>query len=54
MPCNPGKGGGGLLPITGYTGKAPPERGSFFRLEVCERVRILRVQVWERVGKTDI
>ena len=47
-------GGGGGTPCNGLYGEAPPERGTFFRLEVCERVRISRVQVWERVGKTAI
>ena len=45
---------GEVLPITDYTGEAPPERGTFFSLEVCERVGISRIQVWERVGKTAI
>ena len=47
-------GGGGGTPYNGLYGEVPPERGTFFRLEVCERVGILRVQVWERVGKTAI
>ena len=47
-------GGGGDIPYNGLYGEAPPERGTFFRLEVCERVGISRVQVWERVGKTAI
>ena len=44
--------GGGVLPIMDYTGRgeAPPERGPFFRLEVCERVGISRVEVYQRVG----
>ena len=41
-------------PYNGLYGEAPPERGTFFRLEVCERVGISRIQVWERVGKTAI
>ena len=32
------RGGGGGTPYSGLYGKAPPERGTFFRLEVCERV----------------
>ena len=47
-------GGGGGTPYNGLHEEALPERGTFFRLEVCERVRISRVQVWERVGKTAI
>ena len=31
-------------------GEAPPERGSFFTLQVYERVRISRVEVYERVS----
>ena len=29
---------------------APPERGTFFSLEVYERVGISQVEVYERVG----
>ena len=47
-------GGGGVLPITDYTWRLRPKGGTIFRLEVCERVGISRVQVWERVGKTAI
>ena len=36
-------GGGGGLPILDYTGS--PETGTFFRLEVYERVGISRVEV---------
>ena len=32
--------------------ETPPERGTFFRLQVYERVRILLVEVFERVGKS--
>ena len=49
-------GGGGewkILPIMAQRG-APPERGTFFTLLVCERVRISRVEVYERVGKSVI
>ena len=48
------RGGGGGTPYNGLYGGAPPERGTFFSLEVCERVGISRIQVWERVGKTAI
>ena len=47
-------GGGGGTPYNGLYGEAPPQRGTLFRLEVCDRVGISRVQVWERVGKTAI
>ena len=50
----PNPGGGGGTPYNGLYGEAPPERGTFFRLEGCERVGISRVQVWVRVGKTAI
>ena len=33
---------------------APPERGTFFRLQLYERVGILLVEVYERVGKSVI
>ena len=42
--------GGGVLPITGPYEEAPPERGTFFRLQVYERVEILLVEVYKRVG----
>ena len=45
----PGGGGGGT-PYDGLYGEAPPERGIFFRLQVYERVGILLVEVYERVG----
>ena len=38
----------------GLYGEAPPERGTFFTLQVYERVEISRVQVYERVGKSVI
>ena len=34
----------------GLYGEAPPERGTFFRLQVYKRVGISQVQVYERVG----
>ena len=37
----------------GY-GKAPPERGTFFRLQVYKRVGISQVEVYKRVRKTVI
>ena len=39
----------GVLPIM-----APPERGTFFRFQLYERVGILLVVVYERVGKSVI
>ena len=36
----------GVLPITDYYGEAPPERGTFFRLQVDERVGIAPVKVY--------
>ena len=38
--CSPGGGG---TPYTGPYGEAPPERGTFFRLQVYERVGISQV-----------
>ena len=38
----------------GLYGEAPPERGTFFTLQVYERVGISRVEVYERVGKSVI
>ena len=49
-----GRGGGGGTPYNGLCGEAPPERGTFFRLAVYKRVGIARVEVFKRVGKTDI
>ena len=34
--------------------EAPPEKGTFFRLQVYERVGILLVEVFQRVGKSVI
>ena len=47
-------GGGGVTPYNGLHGEAPPERGSFFTLQVYERLGISRVEVYERVGKSVI
>jgi len=44
----------GGTPYNGLYGEAPPERGTFFRLQVYERVGISRVEVYERVGKSVI
>ena len=41
--CQPFRGGG--TPYNGLYGEAPPERGTFFRLEVYERVGISRAEV---------
>ena len=49
-----GGGGWGGTTYNGLYGEAPPERGTFFRLEVYKRVRISRVEVWKRAGKADI
>ena len=32
------KPGGGGTPYNGQYGEAPPERGTFFSLQVCERI----------------
>ena len=44
----------GGTPYSGLYGEAPPERGTFFRLEVYKRVGISRVEVYKKAGKTDI
>ena len=49
LPSGPG-GYSLSWPIRG----APPERGTFFRLQLYERVGILLVEVYERVGKSVI
>ena len=50
--CVLGGGGGGEdTPYNGLYGEAPPERGTFFTLQVYERVGISRVDVYEKVGK---
>ena len=54
QPLLPGVGGGGASPDDGLYGKAPPERGTFFKLQVYERVGILLVEVYERVGESII
>ena len=46
-----GGGGGGGTPYIGLYGEVPTERGTFFTLQVYERVGISRVEVYERVGK---
>ena len=44
---------GGVLPIMAYNvdWEAPPERGTFFRLQVYERVGISRAEVYEKRRK---
>ena len=44
--------GGGGTPYNGLYGEAPPERGTFFRLQVYKRVGISQVEVYKRVGKS--
>ena len=43
---------GGGTPYNGLYGEAPPERGTFFRLEVYKRVGISGDEVYEMAGKT--
>ena len=50
----PPRGGGGATPYNGLYGEAPAERGTFFTLQVYERVGSSRVEVYERVGKSVI
>ena len=49
MPTPPPPGR--VTPYNGLYGEAPPERGTFFRLQVHERVGISIVEVYEWVGK---
>ena len=47
--------GGGVTPsYDGLYREVPPERGTFFRLQVYERVGISLVEVYERVWKSVI
>ena len=46
--------GGGETPYNGLYGEAPPERGTFFRLQVYKKVGISQVEVYKRVGKSVI
>ena len=41
----------GGTPYNGLYGEAPPERGTFFRPQVYERVVISLIEVYERVGR---
>ena len=48
----PGRGGGGgVTPYHGLYEEAPPERGTFFWLQVYERAGIL-LKVYKMVGKS--
>ena len=50
-----GGGGGGGTFYDGLYGKAPPERGTFFRLQVYERVSgISLIEVYKRMRKSVI
>ena len=46
--------GGGGTPYNDLYGEAPLKRGTFFRLQVYERVGISQVKVYKRVGKSTI
>ena len=43
-------GRGVVTPYNGLYGESPPERGTFFKLQVCKRVGISQVKVYKRVG----
>ena len=45
---------GVLLSLIAYTGRLRPKKGSFFRLQVYERVGASLVEVYEWVGKSVI
>ena len=48
------RGGGEGTPYSGLYGEAPPERGTFFGLQVYKRVGISQVEVYKRVAKSVI
>ena len=52
----PKEGGGGVggTPCNNLYGETPPEVGTFFGLQVYERVGISLVEVYERVEKSVI
>ena len=53
LTCSAPKGGGdGGTPYDGLYWEALPERGTFLRLQVYERVRSFLVEVYEREGKS--
>ena len=55
LTCYPQLGGGvRSTPYNGLYGEVPPERGTFVRHQVYERVRFLLVEVYERVGESVI
>ena len=43
--------GGGIIAIIAYRGSSA-ERGTLLRLQVCKRLGISLVEVYDRVGKT--
>ena len=53
-PIDGSEPGGGGTPFDGLYGEAPPERCTFFRPQVYERVGISLVEVYKRVGKSVI
>ena len=46
--------GGGRTPSNSLYEEGPPERGTFFRLQVYDRVEILLFEVYGRVGRSVI
>ena len=52
LEAHTGWGGGGGTPYNSLHGEAPAERGTIFRLQVYERIEILLVEVYGRVGKS--
>ena len=47
-------GGGWVLPIMAYTGRLRLKGVPLFRLQVYEKIAILLIEVYERVGKSVI
>ena len=54
VSCEGNPRGRGGTPYNGLYGEAPPERGTFFRLQVYKRVGISQVEVYKRVEKSVI
>ena len=52
FPGGGGRGEKGVTPYHGLYEEAPPERGTFFWLQVYERAGILLVEVYKMVGKS--
>ena len=54
LPRRTNAAGGGGTPSNSLYEEGPPERGTFFRLQVYDRVEILLFEVYGRVGRSVI